>query len=224
MSQSSSTELIEEPSTELSINHHNCCRGTTKKGEPCKLKIKYPAQYCKKHAKLFKYPKPAECPYCCESSNSCNMNQPLSCGHWMCRSCMLRWKTECPECRRPLQVTKSERKVMQHNTPISHEDQEAANMQAAIQVFLNDLEQIQQEESEPGDLRNAYWNMMSDEEGGVDLLSALIVGQAIGNLNRATNQNRPRFWRRNEHRNITRPENSSLPQSHSSPHSELQNH
>jgi hypothetical protein len=106
---------------------------------------------------------------------------------------MLRWKAECPECRRPLQVTKKDRKIMEHNTPISTEDQEAANMQAAIQVFLNDL-QAQSIEGE--DMENTYWERMSEDDGDVDLLSALIVGQALTNIRSATQTPRHRFFHR----------------------------
>jgi uncharacterized protein YbaR (Trm112 family) len=97
---------------------------------------------------------------------------------------MLRWKTECPVCRRQLQVTKRDRKVMEHNTPITSEDQEEANMQAAIQVFLSELDGMRQEGREPGEMSDAYWGMMGEEENEVDLLSALIIGQAISNIRR----------------------------------------
>jgi hypothetical protein len=89
-------------------------------------------------------------------------------------------------------VTKKDRKIMEHNTPINPEDQEAANMQAAIQIFLNDL----QNETEGNEPQDAYWNRISEDDGDVDLLSALIVGQALTNI-RSTNQApRPRFFAR----------------------------
>jgi hypothetical protein len=95
-------------------------------------------------------------------------------------------------------VTKKDRKIMEHNTPINPEDQEAANMQAAIQIFLNDL----QNESE-GD--NAYWNRMSEDDGDVDLLSALIVGQALTNIRSTTQAPRPRFFARSAARHGSSP-------------------
>ena len=73
---------------------------------------------------------------------------------------------------------------MEHNTPITSEDQEEANMQAAIQVFLSELDGMRHEGREQGEISDAYWGMMGEEESDVDLLSALIIGQAISNIQR----------------------------------------
>lgn len=50
---------------------------------------------------------PEECPVCIEEF--CQKDEPLSCGHWIHRSCVIRsGKAECPVCRSSLELTHDE--------------------------------------------------------------------------------------------------------------------
>jgi hypothetical protein len=56
---------------------------------------------------VFKCEKPEECPICYESLN---IDEPLSCGHWMHKCCVVKSrKDECPICREKIDLTTEER-------------------------------------------------------------------------------------------------------------------
>ena len=56
---------------------------------------------------VFKCEKPEECPICYESLN---VDEPLSCGHWMHKCCVVKSrKDECPICREKIDLTTEER-------------------------------------------------------------------------------------------------------------------
>jgi len=106
----------EEDIEDLSITNDNLdlpeskiyiCKGYTKKGKSCSNKCSKNTDYCSLHKNLFKFTKPDDCLICTESLN--NEYQPLSCGHWAHRKCVLKWKDICPVCREKIKLTKKEK-------------------------------------------------------------------------------------------------------------------
>ncbi len=56
--------------------------------------------------------KPNECPVCCEEFSSNDKN--LSCGHWVCKSCVVNSGKECcPLCRKVVTLTSNELKSLE---------------------------------------------------------------------------------------------------------------
>jgi hypothetical protein len=89
------------------------CKAVTKKGLRCKNKccvLNNNLEYCKLHSKIFKFEKPTDCPICQEDLAS--EKQPLSCGHWVHKNCILNWKDQCPVCRSHIKLTKKEYRIL----------------------------------------------------------------------------------------------------------------
>jgi hypothetical protein len=63
--------------------------------------------FCKKHVHQYKLEKPEECPICMNDLK--DEKEPLSCGHWVHKNCILQWKDQCPVCRAKLKLSKEER-------------------------------------------------------------------------------------------------------------------
>lgn len=111
----STSEELSEPLDVLSITliDYSYCIGCTKAGKQCRKRPIKNSYYCKCHKSMFKFAKPDECSICFESMH--DVQQPLSCGHWVHRSCILKWKDECPICRTKIKVTTKEyRKLNRH--------------------------------------------------------------------------------------------------------------
>lgn len=92
---------------------NNGCLGTTLKGKKCKNKTFEKHNYCKIHYEKFRLEKPSECPICFESLEQVKV--PLDCGHWVHRSCLLKWRSICPVCRTDVKLTSKERKKIKKN-------------------------------------------------------------------------------------------------------------
>jgi hypothetical protein len=155
------------------------CRGRTKKGQPCRQHIGPDQCYCSRHARLFKFEKPTECPICLEPSKA--MHQPLSCGHWVCRPCVLRWKEQCPVCRSPIEVTKREREHIARNQPPPDQGEDLTE-QAVASLMRRHMTQRTDPTRDDDD---TMWQRLSEEDGGVDVLSSLIVSHTVASLTRS---------------------------------------
>jgi hypothetical protein len=71
------------------------------KGKPCKLKA-LDNGFCYKHIN-YKFPKPKDCPVCLCSIHQ--THKPLSCGHWVHKSCIIKsGQARCPICRYELDI------------------------------------------------------------------------------------------------------------------------
>ena len=90
------------------------CVGYTLKGKQCKNKQSKEGKYCRLHCNMYKFDKPEECPICME--NITNELRPLDCGHWVHKHCLLKWNDICPTCRTPINLSKSDRRVLNKNT------------------------------------------------------------------------------------------------------------
>ncbi len=93
----------------LETDRYKCC-GITQTGKQCCNNSIKDKNYCHLHELQFKYPKPTECPICTDELDT--NAQPLSCGHWVHRKCILKWKDECPICRATIKLTKKERSTL----------------------------------------------------------------------------------------------------------------
>jgi Zn-finger nucleic acid-binding protein len=59
---------------------------------------------------MFTCEKPSECPVCYEALED---HKPLSCGHWVHKSCIIKSKKDnCPMCRAKVKLTRREREEM----------------------------------------------------------------------------------------------------------------
>lgn len=157
--------------SESPINNLHC-RAKTKKDQQCLVRVKAGNYYCSRHAKLFKFPKPEECPICLEPSET--MPQPLSCGHWICRKCITKWKAECPVCRAPVQVTKREKKQIE-NLPTNRNESEDLTAQA-IALFLASPETGEDQSSEIVDI-------YVDDSADFNLFTAFVLSHMSGMRN-----------------------------------------
>ena len=138
------------------------CKAITKKGSVCKnkcCKTNNNSDYCKMHSRIFKFEKPSECPICQEDISS--EKQPLSCGHWVHKNCILSWKDQCPVCRKQIKLTKKEQKILiNRNARKSN---------------------IQNEEDDYVDIFD-YINNNPNLRDNINFLSALIVLDAYHNV------------------------------------------
>ncbi len=121
-----------------------CCHALTMKNKSCK-KIEYEGSgYCKMHHKKFRLEKPEECPVCMD--NLKNVIQPLSCGHWVHRKCIVEWgKAICPVCRTDIKVTPTEmnkikKKAHQHRREIEEAEE------FPYEIYIDSEELIQLDE------------------------------------------------------------------------------
>jgi hypothetical protein len=107
------------------LNKKVCC-GTTLKGKSCKNKTFEKYNYCKLHYNKFRLCKEENCPVCMESLD--NVKVPLSCSHWIHKSCILKWgKDECPICRSKIKLTSVERRKLRNKTNNNLENNEFTN-------------------------------------------------------------------------------------------------
>jgi hypothetical protein len=92
----------------------------TKKTKPKLKRCKYnycitksPDDFCEKHKNLLnKLEKPEDCAICYEKLG--DDDYPLSpCGHWIHRSCQIKFNNTCAMCRTPLELSNSEQKLIQ---------------------------------------------------------------------------------------------------------------
>ena len=141
------------------------CQGTTKKGQQCRSRA-HVNNYCGRHVHLFKFPKPDECLVCLESSET--MYQPLSCGHWVCRNCITKWKAECPVCRAQIQVTKRERKQIENLQTNNNNETDSLTIQAIASFLQNPQEDGT---DEPGGFMDIY----VDDSEEFDAFTAMIL-------------------------------------------------
>ena len=84
---------------------------------------------CKTNSSAFTCEKPNECPVCYEALEDL---KPLSCGHWVHKSCIIKSKKDkCPMCREKVKLTRREREDMislmteqepQHSQPLQEEE------------------------------------------------------------------------------------------------------
>jgi hypothetical protein len=63
-------------------------------------------KYCYAHTPIL-YTKPDQCPICLNGIKK--ITNPLSCGHWAHRKCVLKWKDQCPICKAVIKISDSER-------------------------------------------------------------------------------------------------------------------
>lgn len=159
---------------ELLITPVYYCEGTTKIGKRCSSIVTYNSKYCPNHAKLFKYPKPEEdCPVCMESLS--DVNQPLSCGHWIHRNCVIKWgKDKCPVCRSNIKLTKKEQDLLSKKEESADDTSSDFDHQAIIDLIRQDMQERGISEE----------NMFVYEiDDSLDFLSSLVVNQVLENLN-----------------------------------------
>lgn len=155
----------------LPIKRIHYCQGVTRKGQSCLIRVSINNRYCSRHAKLFKFPKPDECPICLDSSET--MPQPLSCGHWVCRTCITKWKAECPICRAAIQVTKRELRQIESMPP---ERNEAEDLTAqAISAILGIPDQETEEDELPG-----FMDVYIDETEDFNLFTSMVLAHMSG--------------------------------------------
>jgi hypothetical protein len=76
--------------------------------------------YCKKHVDQYKLDKPEECPIC--MNDLLEEKEPLSCGHWVHKNCILEWKDQCPVCRSKIKLSKSERQKLRNQNQTEDEE------------------------------------------------------------------------------------------------------
>ena len=75
----------------------------------------------------FKCEKPSECPVCYEALEDL---KPLSCGHWVHKTCIIKSKKDkCPMCREKVKLTRREREEMinlmaEEDQPLPSEQEE----------------------------------------------------------------------------------------------------
>lgn len=158
--------------TEFTIRPVQYCRAVTKSGKRCDCRIQE-GQYCHLHAQLFRFPKPDECPVC-----TCPLTdpQPLSCGHWVHRECVLKWgKDQCPVCRSKIRMTKKELDILGKNKSKPSSGDIEFDEQAIAALIRRDMEAR-------GMAIDAMTSEQMDEE--MDALSTLVVGQIIQDLTR----------------------------------------
>lgn len=160
----------EQDSSNVSVKKVHKCQGITKKGQPCLSRANV-GNYCSRHARLFKFPKPDECLICLESSET--MYQPLSCGHWICRTCITKWKAECPVCRSSIQVTKRERKQIE-NVSVNNNEPDDLTVHA-ISAFLRN--------ENGADESSGFMDIYVDDSEDFDSFTAMILSHMNGMRN-----------------------------------------
>lgn len=172
------------------------CHGSTKRGFPCGCRPVRGKNYCGRHLKLYKFPKPETCPICTESLDK--VPQPLSCGHWVHRECVLKWKDQCPVCRALISLTKRERGQLAKNTqPTSPPETDDLTRQAIGRL----LQENQMNAPNMGGnmwmpllfMPNSGWLDMGEFADSEDasVIERLIVTRALDDLMRGLGANGP---------------------------------
>lgn len=127
---------------ELFITPVHYCQASNRSGTRCAHIVCPITSYCPLHAKLFRLSKPDECPICTESLN--DVFRPLSCGHWVHRKCILKWKDQCPVCRAKVQLTAKERAQLPiHIDPVL----DSLDSDTILNLILNDINTDTDEEA-----------------------------------------------------------------------------
>lgn len=126
----------------VTLVDYSYCIGTTIKGNQCRKK---PGKnnYCSTHSHMFIYNKPDDCPICMD--DIANESQPLSCGHWVHKQCILKWKPQCPVCRSDIKLTKKELAVMNSNDTECDEEavyMEGSNSLLSVTVIAEAIDNI----------------------------------------------------------------------------------
>lgn len=78
------------------------------------------------------FEKEVDCPVCFE--DMIDVDDCLSCGHWVHRSCVLKWSNKCPICRQKIKLTKQEKteyKNRQDNNPPDQQNE------SPVSFFVN---------------------------------------------------------------------------------------
>lgn len=163
---------------------NNCCTATNKNGKKCKNKKCKNHSYCKRHLSLFKFDKPDECIICTSSME--NENQPLSCGHWVHRKCIVQWKDECPICRTKIKVTKKEYQMIEKNNIKNKDSNSNEYINLDLQLILSLLSQDINRNDNSVDITIVIDNMdnnIEDDENiqnsEIRYMSALILNDAL---------------------------------------------
>lgn len=143
------------------------CLGKTVSNKQCCNKPYKASLYCCRHRNLFKYEKPDDCPVCTESL--CGTPQPLSCGHWVHRSCVVKWKDECPVCRSKIRLTKKERSRLPTRNNFDFGPLDNRAIDEAIFSFSPEEEIF-------------AFSITDDEDISLETLADLAIRQAINNL------------------------------------------
>ena len=119
------------------------CNGLTKKGLPCKKKVKT-GKYCFLHNKETKsetpkipvLEKPDDCIICTEPLNE---KYPLSpCGHWVHRNCQLQSGSRCVFCRTEIDLTQVEKIEIRYKREQDRKNEEARNLEMAREIASMD--------------------------------------------------------------------------------------
>lgn len=131
------------------------CPGKTMLGHRCKRMLKSNA-HCKHHSVQFLQwakDKPSECCICVEGF--CDTDRPLSCGHWVHSSCIVKWgKQECPICRETITLNKKDTNKIKKNNAgydlseevlINHLHQFVHEIVDGDETFLLEIENVAEE-------------------------------------------------------------------------------
>lgn len=121
------------------------CSGITKKGLPCKKKVKG-GKFCYYHNKtqpsetiVYKFEKPEDCVVCTDPLNE---TQPLApCGHWVHRECQLRSGRKCVLCRTDIVFSKEEEKTLIQKELEDRKEAERINLEAARNINTSEQRQ-----------------------------------------------------------------------------------
>jgi len=150
-----STLQSKESPKEIVITLVKYCLGKNRSGLRC-AHLVTSTDYCPLHSQLFRYSKPDDCPICTDSLE--DEPQPLECGHWVHRSCMLNWKDRCPICMAKIRLTAKERALLPVNLPPSNEE---LDNQAIFSLLAQDDETIGDfwtDETGYGEYRTDFFN------------------------------------------------------------------
>jgi hypothetical protein len=135
---------------------------------------------------MFRLDRPEDCPICTESL--AGERQPLSCGHWVHRKCILQWKDECPICKAKVRLTKRERlrllakesKDSRHDSGDGSDGSDGFDLddQAILSLMRRDFEESALFES-MDDIDDI--NYLDAEQ---QIIVMFIIGNALRNISR----------------------------------------
>ena len=102
----------------------------------CKNISKINHKACEQHNNLLlKIEKPENCPICLDSIE--DLEFPLSCGHWIHRSCQLKFKNTCSVCRQKILLSNEESENMKIKSPKEREKKDRIYLINVIQILEN---------------------------------------------------------------------------------------
>lgn len=173
----------------LVVHRVKYCQATTKNGKRCCNHVNADVDYCSRHADLFKFPKPSECPVCMDDLK--DEHQPLSCGHWVHRHCVLQWKDQCPVCRQKISLTKKERTALEEcleKAKLEEQSDNTLDEQAIMALIRRDLQEYGfAGPIRPTDIMMVDINDDDMDDMNEDLLTRLVIDHVTRNLNRLIN-------------------------------------